>query len=225
MVDDERIKSIDDILAELRSWPNGHPFRRLADEIAKARERDYKFHEDMVREECERKYKTEGWIRVDNNQEAKKLRDLILRLKPFAEIGIRFALREMAVIEGLSGLAGIKAKPSVWLEKLAELEVLLREIYEVTGEDVGDNGDSGAASATGDGGAASAMNPTAIAVAWGPETKARGVKGAHIVVSEWRNDEYQWTFLGAKLVHIDGKKYKAETWYTLKDGKVVEVEE
>ena len=84
--------------------------------------------------------------------------------------------------------------------------------------------DWGASSATGYRGASSAMNPTAVAVAWGPESKARGVKGAHIVVSEWRNDECKWTLLGAKMVRIDGKKYKAETWYTLKDGKVVEVQ-
>ena len=30
---------------------------------------------------------------------------------------------------------------------------------------------------------------------------------------------------GAKMVQIDGKKYKADTWYMLKNGKIVEVDE
>ena len=87
-------------------------------------------------------------------------------------------------------------------------------------------GYSGAASATGYKGAASAGHETAIAVAWGILGKAKGVKGAHIVLADWRqNADYDWVFHGAKMVRIDGKKYKADTWYTVKNGKVVEVEE
>ena len=95
----------------------------------------------------------------------------------------------------------------------------------------GDNGAAsatgynGAASATGDNGAASAGNKTAIAVAWGDEGRAKGVVGAHIVVSEWKWKEDKYVLLGAKMAKIDGKKYKADTWYMLKNGKIVEVEE
>lgn len=84
-------------------------------------------------------------------------------------------------------------------------------------------GDSGAASATGDRGAASAENETAVAVGWGILAKAKGVKGAHIVLADWRETATSWKLHGAKLLRIDGKKYKADTWYTLKDGKVEEV--
>ena len=84
-------------------------------------------------------------------------------------------------------------------------------------------GDSGAASATGDRGAASAENETAVAVCWGILAKAKGVKGAHIVLADWRETATSWKLHGAKLLRIDGKKYKADTWYTLKDGKVEEV--
>ena len=86
-------------------------------------------------------------------------------------------------------------------------------------------GDNGAASATGDNGAASAENKTAIAVAWGVEGRAKGVIGAHIVVSEWKWKDDKYVLLGAKMAKIDGKKYKADTWYMLKNGKIVEVEE
>ena len=81
----------------------------------------------------------------------------------------------------------------------------------------------GAASATGDRGAASAENETAVAVGWGILAKAKGVKGAHIVLADWRETATSWKLHGAKLLRIDGKKYKADTWYTLKDGKVEEV--
>ena len=84
--------------------------------------------------------------------------------------------------------------------------------------------DHGSASATGYKSAASAENETAIAVAWGVYGKARGVEGAHIVLADWRTDEnYDWHLHGAKMVRIDGKEYKADTWYKMENGKIVEV--
>ena len=85
-------------------------------------------------------------------------------------------------------------------------------------------GDSGAASATGYRGAASAGNATAVAVAWGPFGKAQGIVGSHIVLADWRQDDnFCWYLHGAKIVRIDGKKYKADTWYGMRGGKIVEV--
>ena len=101
-------------------------------------------------------------------------------------------------------------------------------------------GDYGASSATGSCGASSATgyrcsaeanDPCAIAVAWGYKGRAKGVKGARIVLADWEGDENEywtqskWSLKGAKMVKIDGKKYKANTWYTIKDGKIVEWEE
>ena len=72
--------------------------------------------------------------------------------------------------------------------------------------------------------ACSADNPTAIAVAWGFYSRAKGVIGAHIVLADWRRDEnYNWHLRGAQMVRIDGKQYKADTWYRMEDGKIVEV--
>ena len=87
-------------------------------------------------------------------------------------------------------------------------------------------GDYGAASATGHKGAASAGNSTAIAVAWGKCGKAKGVKGAHIVLAEWgelNGEEYP--LIGAKMAVVDGKRIKEDTYYTLKNGEFVEVDE
>lgn len=83
----------------------------------------------------------------------------------------------------------------------------------------------GAASATGESGAASAGHATAVAVAWGICGKARGVLGAHLVLADWRDKDDHWEMYGAKMVRIDGKKYKPDTWYTLENSKVVEAKE
>ncbi|WP_417135996.1 hypothetical protein [Ruminococcus bromii] len=88
-------------------------------------------------------------------------------------------------------------------------------------------GNYGASSATGYKGASSADNPTAVAVAWGYESKAKGCIGAHIVCAEWKYDEFNndWVFVGAKMSIVDGVKIKSDTYYTLQNGKFVEVEE
>ena len=88
-------------------------------------------------------------------------------------------------------------------------------------------GSCGASSATGYKGASSADNSTAVAVAWGYESKAKGCIGAHIVCAEWKYDNLNndWVFVGAKMSIVDGVKIKADTYYTLRDGEFVEVEE
>ena len=97
-------------------------------------------------------------------------------------------------------------------------------------------GDYGASSATGNCGASSATgyccsaeanDPCAIAVAWGYKGKAKGVLGARIVLADWEGNEdnywseSEWTLKGAKMIKIDGKKYKPNTWYTMENGKIV----
>lgn len=81
--------------------------------------------------------------------------------------------------------------------------------------------DSGAASATGLRGAASAGHETAIAVAWGPSGKAKGVLGAHVVCAEWRNGK----LVEAKMAVVDGDKIKADTYYMLENGEFAEVKQ
>ena len=99
-------------------------------------------------------------------------------------------------------------------------------------------GNCGASSATGYKGASSACNSTAVAVAWGYEAKAKGVKGAHLVLSDWRytgprywdgdpkyphNQDY-WELAGAKLVIVDGETIKEDTYYRCVEGEVVEAD-
>ena len=94
-------------------------------------------------------------------------------------------------------------------------------------------GNCGASSATGYKGKSAAENPNSVAVAWGPEAMAKGVKGSTLVLAEWKRidddagywKEEAWDFIGSLMVRVDGEKVKENTWYTLKDGELVEVED
>ena len=91
-------------------------------------------------------------------------------------------------------------------------------------------GNCGASSNTGYRGRSEANHPNSIAVAWGPESMARGVKGATLVFAEWKSNggyhwkEETWEFVGSLMVRVDGEKVKENTWYTLKNGELVEAE-
>ena len=91
-------------------------------------------------------------------------------------------------------------------------------------------GNCGASSNTGYRGKSEANHPNSIAVAWGPKSMARGVKGATLVFAEWKSNggyhwkEETWEFVGSLMVRVDGEKVKENTWYTLKNGELVEAE-
>ena len=88
-------------------------------------------------------------------------------------------------------------------------------------------GEKGAASA-GEKGAAtsrgrSSVGENGIACARGNGCKVKGGMGAVLVIAEENEDNYD--IKSWKAFVIDGEKYKPDTWYTLKGGKIVEVTE
>ena len=65
-----------------------------------------------------------------------------------------------------------------------------------------------------------------VAMATGFESKAKGALGCAIVVverGEWNGETYPLKSICSAIV--DGVKIKADTWYTVKNGKFVEVED
>ena len=100
-------------------------------------------------------------------------------------------------------------------------------------------GNCGASSATGYKGASSVSDPTGVAVAWGHEARAKGCKGAHLILSDWKYvgarysdgdymdpyDKESWKLTGAKMVVVDGEKIKEDTYYRCIEGEIVEVTE
>ena len=84
------------------------------------------------------------------------------------------------------------------------------------------SGVRGTAVASGKYGTASAYGDQCIAVAWGEESRALGKLGTYIVVSEHDDDG---NIIDAKIVRVDGEAVKENTWYTLQNGEISEVEE
>ena len=87
-------------------------------------------------------------------------------------------------------------------------------------------GYQGAASATGGRGAASATGKDGVAMACGYSGRVKGAIGNAMFLLErgdWNGETYP--ILNVAAFIIDGETYKPDTWYTLKDGAVVEAEE
>ena len=85
-------------------------------------------------------------------------------------------------------------------------------------------GENGAASAGKNGAAVSRgtseVGENGIACVRGNNCKVKGGMGAVLVIVEENGGDYDIKSLKAFM--IDGKKYKPDTWYCLKDGKLVE---
>ena len=87
-------------------------------------------------------------------------------------------------------------------------------------------GDRGAATA-GDRGAATARGKAStgsngLSVARGKNVQVKGGIGAILVIAEEREDTYD--IVDWKAVLVDGKVVKADTWYRLENGELVEVD-
>ena len=126
-------------------------------------------------------------------------------LKGVINAGVRFVFDkcESATEENASGWRG-NAAASGWRGNAAA------------------SGWSGTAAVTGRYGKASAIGNQCVAVAWGQDSLARGSVGNWLLVSE-RDDD--GNIIDAKIVRVDGEAVKENTWYTLQNGEISEVEE
>ena len=80
-------------------------------------------------------------------------------------------------------------------------------------------GDYSAASTTGNCSAAEVSGRQSVAFAMGKDSKARGAKGCWIVCAEWDENKIK----DVQCACVDGETIKADVWYTLSEGKFVEV--
>ena len=81
------------------------------------------------------------------------------------------------------------------------------------------SGERGTAVATGEQGSSAANGEQCLAVAWGKDSRAKGRLGTWLVMTEYGEDG---TIREAKLVKVDGVTVREATWYTLKNGEMVE---
>lgn len=64
-----------------------------------------------------------------------------------------------------------------------------------------------------------------ICIGWGRNNKCKGTVGCFLVLSEWDEwDGNKYPFIGATMVEVDGEIIKADTYYILKNGKIIEAE-
>lgn len=132
-----------------------------------------------------------------------------------------------------SKIASTKIKIGARLSISGLVEAAIEYTKERTKPESDSSSYYGASSATGYKGASSAENPNTVAVAWGYKGKVKGVKGSFLVLADWKckgeeSNNYwkedMWELKNAVMVRVDGETIKEDTWYTMVDGKVVEVD-
>ena len=128
---------------------------------------------------------------------------------------------------GLSGI--INASVKFILEKArTENRVSENTGYQSAATNTGDRsaatntGDQSAATNTGDRSAATVSGKNSVAVSTGGYGKARGEIGCAIVLCEYDDDG---TLLRIRSEIVDGEKIKANTFYTLKNGSLVNADD
>ena len=91
-------------------------------------------------------------------------------------------------------------------------------------------GSSGYSAQIGSSGEYAKINSTgedAVIMCAGSRSKAKGKKGSWITLAEWVKDEEKGRYVPVcvKTERVDGEKIKEDTYYTMKNGEFVEVEE
>lgn len=81
-----------------------------------------------------------------------------------------------------------------------------------------------AATNTGNRSAAIVEGKESIALATGIKSKAKGKTGCFIVLTEWKEINFEYYLVDVKSAKVDGENIKEDTFYMLKDGKFVEVD-
>ena len=116
------------------------------------------------------------------------------------------------------GIPGLVKAHIEWTRNNAEKEGAATSGYRSSAATSG-NGSSAATS--GEESSAAVQHPNGIALACGKNSRAMGVVGSYIILTEWSEDEKE--LLGARMARVDGEAVKAGTWYTLRGGELVEV--
>ena len=123
---------------------------------------------------------------------------------------------------------GIKGIIQAALKFILEKSDVSAEIRATTGNDAhaATTGDWAHAATTGYGAHAEVKGRDAIAAALGIGARVKGALGCWLVCAEWAQDEeHNWHLAGVHSAKVDGVNIKADTWYTMKDGKFTEIEE
>ena len=92
---------------------------------------------------------------------------------------------------------------------------------------IGSSGDYAKIGSSGNYAKINSTGEDAVIMCAGRRSKAKGKKGSWITLAEWVKDEEKGRYVPVcvKTERVDGEKIKEDTYYTLKNGEFVEVEE
>ena len=92
---------------------------------------------------------------------------------------------------------------------------------------IGTSGDSAQIGSSGNSAKINSTGEDAVIMCAGSRSKAKGKKGSWITLAEWVKDEEKGRYVPVcvKTERVGGEKIKEDTYYTLKNGEFVEVEE
>ena len=92
---------------------------------------------------------------------------------------------------------------------------------------IGSSGDSARIGSSGNGAKINSTGKHSVICCAGNDSQAKGKIGSWITLSEWEYSDEKQTYIPVcvKTEKIDGVKIKEDTYYKLKDGEFVEVEE
>ena len=92
---------------------------------------------------------------------------------------------------------------------------------------IGSSGDYAQIGSSGNYAKINSTGEDAVIMCAGSRSKAKGKKGSWITLAEWVKDEEKGRYVPicVKTERVDGEKIKEDTYYTMKNGEFVEVEE
>ena len=92
---------------------------------------------------------------------------------------------------------------------------------------IGSSGNSAQIGSSGNYAQINSTGEDAVIMCAGSRSKAKGKKGSWITLTEWVKDEEKGRYVPicVKTERVDGEKIKENTYYTLKNGEFVEVQE
>ena len=92
---------------------------------------------------------------------------------------------------------------------------------------IGSSGDYAKIGSSGDSAQIGSTGEDSVIMCAGKDSKAKAKAGSWITLSEWKwnDDKKQRVPLCVKTEYVDGNNIKADTWYQLKNGEFVEVDD
>ena len=92
---------------------------------------------------------------------------------------------------------------------------------------IGSSGDSAKIGSSGDSAKIDSTGDDSVIMCAGNKSKAKAKVGSWITLAEWKwsDDKNRNVPICVKTEYVDGENIKADTWYQLKNGKFVEVDE